>query len=50
MIGQELEVFIYRDSEDRIIATTETPIATVGEFAYLEVVAVNSAGAFLNFV
>ncbi len=48
MIGQELEVFIYRDSEDRIIATTETPIATVGEFAYLEVVAVNSAGAFLN--
>ncbi len=46
--GDPLEVFLYRDSEDRIIATTETPLAMVGDFAYLEVVAVNNAGAFLD--
>lgn len=44
----ELEVFIYLDSEDRIIATTETPFAQVGEFALLEAVAINRVGAFLN--
>jgi len=43
-----LDVFIYRDSEDRIIATTEKPYACVGEFAYLKVVAVNTVGAFLD--
>ncbi len=43
-----LDVFIYFDSEDRIIATTETPYAQVGEFAFLEVVAVNKTGAFLD--
>ncbi|MBS9778406.1 MAG: GntR family transcriptional regulator [Gammaproteobacteria bacterium] len=47
-IGDELEVFIYFDSEDRIIATTEKPKATVGEFAYLRAVDVNKAGAFLD--
>ncbi|PJA31406.1 MAG: GntR family transcriptional regulator, partial [Zetaproteobacteria bacterium CG_4_9_14_3_um_filter_53_7] len=47
-IGDELEVFIYRDSEDRLIATTEKPFAMVGEFALLKVVAVNQTGAFLN--
>ncbi|ATX80391.1 hypothetical protein Ga0123461_1985 [Mariprofundus aestuarium] len=47
-IGDELEVFIYRDSEDRLIATTERPIAMVGEFAMLKVVSVNNMGAFLN--
>ncbi len=47
-IGDVLEVFIYLDSEDRIIATTEKPLATVGEFAFLEVVAVTPFGAFLN--
>lgn len=46
--GDKLEVFIYLDSEDRIIATTETPLAQVGEFALLEVVAINRFGAFLN--
>ncbi|MDA3866414.1 MAG: S1-like domain-containing RNA-binding protein [Salinivirgaceae bacterium] len=46
--GDQLEVFIYLDSEDRIIATTETPLAQVGEFALLEVVAINRFGAFLN--
>lgn len=48
-LGDALDVFIYRDSEDRLVATTETPFATVGEFATLEVVSVNrNIGAFLN--
>jgi uncharacterized protein len=47
-VGNEIEVFIYKDSEDRLIATTEEPIATVGEFAYLEVKSVNKFGAFLD--
>lgn len=47
-IGSDLEVFIYRDSEDRLIATTEAPYAMVGEFALLKVVAVNRLGAFLD--
>ncbi len=46
--GDELSVFIYFDSEDRLIATTETPKAKVGQFAYLQVVDVNNAGAFLD--
>ena len=48
-IGDEIKVFIYNDSEDRLVATTETPYAQAGEFAYLEVVSVNErAGAFLD--
>lgn len=48
-LGDALEVFVYRDSEDRLIATTEQPLAMVGEFATLEVVSVNrNIGAFLN--
>jgi len=43
-----LEVFIYLDSEDRIIATTETPHIMLGEFACLKAVAVSSMGAFLD--
>ena len=43
-----MEVFIYRDSEDRIIATTETPNAMVGDFALMEVISVNKFGAFLD--
>ena len=47
--GDKLDVFVYLDSEDRLVATTETPLATVGEFAYLEVISVNPRiGAFLN--
>ncbi len=46
--GDELEVFIYLDSEDRLIATTETPLAMVGDFAYLKVVSVSNFGAFLD--
>lgn len=43
-----IDVFIYLDSEDRIIATTEIPYAMVGEFAFLKVAAVNKYGAFLD--
>ena len=47
--GEEFRVFVYLDSEDRIIATTEEPLAQVGEFACLEVVSVNPRiGAFLD--
>lgn len=46
--GDEMSVFVYRDSEDRLIATTEKPFATVGEFAYLQVTAVNKVGAFMQ--
>lgn len=46
--GDEIEVFIYTDSEDRLIATTEHPLVTVGEFAFLNVVDVNKIGAFLD--
>jgi len=47
--GQKLDVFVYRDSEDRLVATTETPKAMVGEFGYMEVVNLHpQAGAFLD--
>jgi predicted RNA-binding protein (virulence factor B family) len=45
---QEARVFIYTDSEDRLVATTEVPYAKVGEFAFLKVVATSSFGAFLD--
>lgn len=44
----ELKVFIYFDSEDRIIATTEIPNIIVGEFACMKCVATSSVGAFLD--
>lgn len=47
-VGDLLKVFIYFDSEDRIIATNETPLAQVDECAYLKVVDVNKVGAFLD--
>lgn len=47
-IGDELDVFVYTDSEDRLIATTEKPFAKVGEFAFLQVSQVNEVGAFLD--
>ncbi|KAG1694897.1 ATP-dependent RNA helicase RhlE [Nymphon striatum] len=43
-----LKVFIYYDSEDRIIATTEVPFAQVDECAFLKVVDVNKVGAFMD--
>jgi predicted RNA-binding protein (virulence factor B family) len=42
------DVFVYTDSEDRLVATTETPLVKVGEFAFLNVVAVTRFGAFLD--
>ena len=47
-IGQDLNVFIYLDNEERLVATTLTPLIEVGQFAYLEVAWVNEYGAFLN--
>jgi len=47
-IGDSVKVFLYFDSEDRPVATTQTPKAMVGEFAYLKVVAITDVGAFLD--
>lgn len=47
-VDDELEVFIYKDSEDRIIATTEKPYILRDEFGYLEVKQVTPIGAFLG--
>lgn len=47
-IGNDQEVFIYLDQDERPVATTERPYAKVGEFASLEVAWVNQYGAFLK--
>ena len=47
-LDDEVEVFIYCDSEDMDIATTEKPYLTVGQFAYLHVNDVNEMGAFCD--
>jgi predicted RNA-binding protein (virulence factor B family) len=48
-VGSLVDVFVYRDSEDRLVATTEAPYASVGEFAFLRVVSVNPRiGVFLD--
>jgi predicted RNA-binding protein (virulence factor B family) len=47
-VGDSIEVFLYLDSESLPIATTQTPKAQVGEFAYLKVVATTDVGAFLD--
>jgi predicted RNA-binding protein (virulence factor B family) len=46
--GDEIEVFIYHDSDNRLIATTEKPHAIVGEVALLKVVDTTDQGAFLS--
>ena len=46
--GDEIEVFLYRDSEDRIIATTRTPKIMLGETAVLKVAGVTKIGAFMD--
>ncbi|UKN02937.1 S1-like domain-containing RNA-binding protein [Paracrocinitomix mangrovi] len=43
-----IDVFIYVDSEDRLIATTEEPLAEVDQFAYLKAVQLTKVGAFLD--
>lgn len=47
-IGDEIEVFIYRDTTDRLIATTHKPKLTLGQIAKLEVIELTSIGAFLD--
>ncbi len=47
-IGDTINVFLYFDSEDRPIATTQTPYAQVGEFGYLKVVANAPFGSFMD--
>jgi hypothetical protein len=47
-VGDFMDVFIYKDSEDRIIATRIEPYINIGEFAYLSVNKVESFGAFLD--
>lgn len=47
-VGQYLDVFVYHDSEDRIIATTKTPLAFVDQVAVLRVKSLTSVGAFLD--
>ena len=46
--GDEVEVFVYADKEERLRATTRKPYATVGEFAKLRVVANSSSGSYLD--
>ncbi|MBQ8544590.1 MAG: hypothetical protein IJ434_05495 [Alistipes sp.] len=47
-VGDEIEVFVYHDSEDRLVATTDRPLITEGKAAYLKVVDKNIHGAFLD--
>ena len=47
-IGDEIEVFVYHDSEDRLVATTDRPLITEGQVASLKVVDKNIHGAFLD--
>jgi len=47
-VGDMVDVFLYLDSEDIVIATTQKPLAQVGEFAYLKVIATSPFGAFLD--
>jgi len=46
--GDELNVFIYHDSEDRLIATTQKPLGIVGDFVKLKAVSITPQGAFLD--
>ena len=48
MVGDEIEVFVYRDSKDRKIATTRQPKIMLGCLAPLKVVSINRIGAFLD--
>lgn len=46
--GDTVRVFVYLDQQERLVATLETPLAVVGDFAHLAVSWVNNYGAFLN--
>ena len=47
-VGDTLDVFLYLDQDERLVATTEHPYAKVGEFACLEVAWINKYGAFMK--
>lgn len=47
-IGDEVKVFLYHDGEDRIIATTQKPLGTLGDIVKLKAVSTNPQGAFLD--
>ena len=47
-VGTELKVFLYLDSKDMLIATTQRPRTQVGQFAYLKAISTNKVGAFLD--
>ena len=47
-MGDELKVFVYHDSDNRLIATTQTPKAVVGDIVKMKVVSVTGLGAFLD--
>ncbi len=47
-VGDEADVFVYTDSEDRVIATTERPIAMADEYGFFEVVGATAHGAFVD--
>ncbi len=47
-VGDDIEVFIYLDQDEKLIATTLKPLAKVGDFAWLECTWTNEYGAFLN--
>ena len=47
-IGDKIEVFIYLDQDEKLVATTLRPLAKVGDFAWLECAWTNEYGAFLN--
>jgi hypothetical protein len=47
-VGDKINVFVYRDSKDRIIATVKRPRIVMGEIAYLKVVEMSGIGAFMN--
>jgi len=47
-IGDELDVFVYNDSEDRIVATTETPRAMLNEYGFFKVIDLTNFGAFVD--
>ena len=47
-VGDQLKVFVYNDSEDRIVATTLSPLLQLNQFGYLKVKDINNVGAFLD--
>ncbi|WP_394152337.1 S1 RNA-binding domain-containing protein [Vibrio maritimus] len=47
-IGDKVDVFIYFDADNQVVATTDTPIAQVGEWGLMKVEGINSVGAFAN--